>query len=325
LSVNSNDAALIQGYFLHEGVKDESDGDFFGFARSAWSFWKAGESISTVTIPSDAFLLPVGNNHVTGLNFKGLVTGDFNGSFAGLKSAPRTLELKHGETSLVAENAEYELPVISESNMQVGAISMVLDYPSDQVSIGGIYLRSDRTVPVRYAVSGNELRISWYSTEPVSVKAGERLLTLNVKTNGNTSEEDIRFSLTANPLNELADDRFEVISDAALRIGVLKSSSLPATGITGDSELTFANFPNPFSSRTNFTYTVPVKGKVVLEIRDMLGRIVKQVINTGETAGSHTTTLEANTLSSGMYYATIRLTADDNKVLTQTIKIVSTR
>jgi hypothetical protein len=209
--------------------------------------------------------------------------------------------------------------------MQVGAISMILDYPSDQVSIGGIYLRSDRTVPVRYAVSGNELRISWYSTEPVSVKAGERLLTLNVKTNGNTSEEDIRFSLTANPLNELADDRFEVISDAALRIGVLKSSSLPATGITGDSELTFANFPNPFSSRTNFTYTLPVKGKVVLEIRDMLGRIVKQVINTGETAGSHTTTLEANTLSSGMYYATIRLTADDNKVLTQTIKIVSTR
>ncbi|MCX6223881.1 MAG: right-handed parallel beta-helix repeat-containing protein [Bacteroidia bacterium] len=153
LSLLSNDAAAIQGYFLSAFTT--------GFTPP-WSFWKAGETISANPGAAGNPVITVLNTNLT-QDFYGLVTGDFNGSFTGLKSAPRTLELNYSETTQVANAAEFELPVTSESNLQVGAISLIMDYPSDQVSVEGVYLRSDRNVPVQYAVLGDELRISWYS------------------------------------------------------------------------------------------------------------------------------------------------------------------
>jgi hypothetical protein len=85
-----------------------------------------------------------------------------------------------------------------------------------------------------------------------------------------------------------------------------------------------ASYPNPFRGVTNFAYNLPVKGKVILEIRDMLGRVVKEVINEPQTAGSHSFLVDAGSMNSGIYYATIRLITD-NSVLMQTIKIVNTK
>ncbi|MCX6223880.1 MAG: T9SS type A sorting domain-containing protein [Bacteroidia bacterium] len=124
--------------------------------------------------------------------------------------------------------------------------------------------------------------------------------------------------------HELADQNYKVISDASLRIRVIKASSLPINLNPLSELLAFANYPNPFSGVTNFAYSLPVKGKVILEIRDMLGRIVKQVVNQPQTAGNHSFMMDAHTMNSGLYYATIRLITD-NSVLTQTIKIVNTK
>ncbi|MCX6225752.1 MAG: hypothetical protein NTV01_13545, partial [Bacteroidia bacterium] len=134
LSLLSNDAAAIQGYFLSALTT--------GFTPP-WSFWKAGEAIVANPRAAGNPIITVGCLPVT-QDFFGLVTGDFNGSFTGLKSAAQTLFLHYGETTQVANAAEFELPVTSESNLQVGAISMIMDYPSDQVSVEGVYLRNDR-------------------------------------------------------------------------------------------------------------------------------------------------------------------------------------
>jgi hypothetical protein len=316
LALSSNDAAAIQGYFLTAGGS--------GFTRSAWSFWIAGETISANSIAAGNPVITVGCTDVT-KDFYGLVTGDFNGSFSGLKSAPRTLHLKDGESSLAGENVELDLPVVATLAMKVGAISLILDYPSDKVSVKGVYLGSDRTVPVQFATYGDEIRISWYSLNPMLVNAGETLLTLNVRTIGNATDEEIRFNLDPSALNELADNSYQVIRNASLQIGVIKSTSLPNGGKPLMGELTLTSYPNPFTNSTNFAYTLPDKGKVVLEVRDLLGRMVKEQVVQSQIAGNHVITMDANSMTSGLYYATIRLISDDNKVSSQTIKIVNTK
>jgi hypothetical protein len=310
------DAQKIQQYFLTAGAE--------GITRSPWSLWKAGDMINANPGGGANPSIPVGNANLT-QNFYGLFTGDYNGSFAGLKSAVPTLFLNYGENSLVSNKASFELPVIAETDLRVGAISLILEIPTAQVSVEGVYLRNDRNVPVQYSVLGQELRISWYSNEPVSVKTGESLVTLDLKPLGTTSEEDVMINLASSPLNELADADYDVIPDASLRIGLVKTTSLPIESNTAGEQLRLANFPNPFSGYTNFSYSLPVNGKVILEIRDILGRVVNEVVNQSQPAGNHSFTLDAKTLTSGLYYATIRLIENDQTVLTQTIKIVSTK
>ncbi len=61
------------------------------------------------------------------------------------------------------------------------------------------------------------------------------------------------------------------------------------------------NFPNPFNPSTSIRYSVPVSGMVSLKIYDVLGREVMTVVNEHQGQGSYTVSLDASTLSSGMY------------------------
>ncbi|MEN8250870.1 MAG: T9SS type A sorting domain-containing protein [Bacteroidota bacterium] len=75
------------------------------------------------------------------------------------------------------------------------------------------------------------------------------------------------------------------------------------------------NYPNPFNTITNIEYYVPEKGreqKVVLNILDMQGRVVKTLVNEHQSAGHHTVQWNsidgrgnANTL--GIYFYKLRV------------------
>jgi hypothetical protein len=316
LSLTSNDAAMIQGYFLTAGTA--------AFARTPWSFWKAGEVIGSNPGTSGNPVITVTCAPIN-QDFYGLVTGDFNGSYSGLKSGVRTLQLKEGESRIAGENAALDLPVIASTGMNVGAISLIMEFPSDRIAVDGVYLGGSKALPVQYSIDGNELRISWYSLQSIQVKAGEALLTLSVRTIGTVSDDELRFRLDASPLNEIADKNYQVIRNASLQIGSIKSSPVLNGGKLSLGDLTLTNFPNPFTNNTNFAYTLPAKGKVVLEVRDVLGRIIKEVVLQSQTEGNHLIALDASTMTSGLYYATVRLITENGKVLSQTIKIVSTK
>ncbi|HLE31228.1 MAG TPA: T9SS type A sorting domain-containing protein [Bacteroidota bacterium] len=91
-------------------------------------------------------------------------------------------------------------------------------------------------------------------------------------------------------------------------------------GIEGQSEvpLTFdlsQNYPNPFNPMTVIGYQIPKKGRVTIEIFDMLGRKIKTLVNQDLIAGSHSVEWDGTTsaglvASSGVYF--YRLTAPGN-------------
>jgi len=60
--------------------------------------------------------------------------------------------------------------------------------------------------------------------------------------------------------------------------------------------------PNPFNRTTIIRYTVPVAGKVSVKLYSTSGRVVETINNSYLNQGNYTTTLNASTLASGVYF-----------------------
>ncbi len=61
------------------------------------------------------------------------------------------------------------------------------------------------------------------------------------------------------------------------------------------------NYPNPFNPSTVIRYQLPVITHVTVKVYDVLGREVATLVNERQNAGSHSVSLNAAFLSSGMY------------------------
>ncbi|NUN70629.1 MAG: Ig-like domain-containing protein [Bacteroidetes bacterium] len=66
------------------------------------------------------------------------------------------------------------------------------------------------------------------------------------------------------------------------------------------------NFPNPFNPSTTVVYDVPVPSHVTVTVYDMLGREVMLLTDAPQQPGTYRMTLDASSLSSGVYFYTLR-------------------
>lgn len=314
----SDDAGSIQQYFITQGNPNPA-------FDSDWSFWKTGDLINANPGPSGypTITVPAGTGSVT-QNFYGLVTGDFNRSYVpgSSKSGSESLMLTYGDIVEVGLGAEIELPLYTVSDIEVGAISLILEFPSDVMEVNGVYLSDDPGNPVPFMVSGDEVRIGWNSITPSMVDEGSPLVTLILKVNEPTGEEGILLKLAADPLNELADGSFEVISNAVLVVDVIKTTATGLEENTVADKLTLANHPNPFRGTTSFSYSLPVDGKVTLEIHDIVGNKVKVLVDEMQAAGNYLLKMEQSDVQPGVYTATIRVESFGDAVR-KTIKIIN--
>jgi len=73
----------------------------------------------------------------------------------------------------------------------------------------------------------------------------------------------------------------------------------------------FNNYPNPFNPTTDIKYDLPKSGVVSLKVYDINGRLVKELVNQMQIAGSYRARFEASNLSSGIYF--YQLTAGEFK------------
>ncbi|NOX48032.1 MAG: T9SS type A sorting domain-containing protein [Chlorobi bacterium] len=62
------------------------------------------------------------------------------------------------------------------------------------------------------------------------------------------------------------------------------------------------NFPNPFNSKTTIDYSIPESGYVSLNVYDLSGRLVANVIDTYKPAGNYSTNFNGEDLRGGIYY-----------------------
>ncbi len=82
------------------------------------------------------------------------------------------------------------------------------------------------------------------------------------------------------------------------------------------------NFPNPFNPSTTIIYTLPVDARVTLEVFNVLGQRVAQLVDGVVTAGYHDAVFDASSLSSGLYIYRLTAVGTEGILFSKTEKMI---
>jgi hypothetical protein len=92
--------------------------------------------------------------------------------------------------------------------------------------------------------------------------------------------------------------------------GSFSYSSVEATEVSVPKDFSVSqNYPNPFNPNTKIDYQVPVDAKVIMEVYNIAGQKVMELVNSQMSAGYYSVDFGASKLSSGVYI--YRLAASD--------------
>ncbi|MBN2016674.1 MAG: T9SS type A sorting domain-containing protein [Candidatus Cloacimonetes bacterium] len=78
-------------------------------------------------------------------------------------------------------------------------------------------------------------------------------------------------------------------------------------------------FPNPFSSLTNISFSLPHPEKVKIQIYNLKGQLVETLLDKQKPAGNHTMEWNAEQMSSGIYF--IKLITEDKHIIQKVVVI----
>ena len=68
----------------------------------------------------------------------------------------------------------------------------------------------------------------------------------------------------------------------------------------------FQNYPNPFNPSTMINYQLPINSRVTLTVYDVIGREVRTIVDSHQSAGNYTIQFDGSALPSGVYYYRLR-------------------
>jgi hypothetical protein len=127
-----------------------------------------------------------------------------------------------------------------------------------------------------------------------------------VKGNGNSNSSK-EYSYSDNHLNC---DNYKYRLKMVDNNGTFEYSKVIETAIALPKNFELSqNYPNPFNPSTKIDYQVPVDAKVVMEVYNIAGQKVVELVNQQMSAGYYTVDFGTSKLSSGVYI--YRFSAND--------------
>lgn len=82
------------------------------------------------------------------------------------------------------------------------------------------------------------------------------------------------------------------------------------------------NYPNPFNPVTKIKYSITGSSRVKLNVFDVLGNKVSEVVNSAQNAGTYEASFDAAGLASGVYFYRIDVIGDNGINFTDTKKLI---
>lgn len=222
----------------------------------------------------------------------GLCYGDVNKSYqpANVRMFRSVTPVYEGVSEISTQEFIYPVYLVSPANL--GAITLTISYPADQVAVTGITYKGKDML---YHDLGGVLRIGWQQTQGESFREKEMLLGIKMRNlDGVLAENTVQPTLVEP--SELADPEANILWGSQVvmpKIHLTKSD--PANFVF------IGNYPNPCDQYTRFHYIAPAKGAVEIRIYNSLGELVKIVDAGKKDAGEHQIELGTADLATGVY------------------------
>lgn len=226
----------------------------------------------------------------------GQCVGDVNRSYqpANAKMFRSVTPVYEGFTEVATKEFIYPLYILNPSRL--GALTLTLNYPADQVEIAGITYKGN---DILYNDMGGLLRIGWQDLKGENFGEKEMLLGIRMRYTPGLLEESTLQPTLAEP-SELADEQAQILWGSQIILPEVKlRKELP-----GEFAL-IGNYPNPCDQYTRFQYQIPEPGNVEIRVYNTLGELVKFIQLGDQEAGEYTTELSTSALATGVYQYTL--------------------
>lgn len=222
--------------------------------------------------PKDPFLTPFTESyHIDNLdrtmavNWIGVKIGDVNSSYTSQLSNQGVSNRTNGFTlnmeDVYTVNGDNILPVTASTDETLTGfqIAIKVDNASEVAMKDGILGIED----YHYNFVNGYIVISWSDQKGVAVKAGDKLFDLVLKAN------------TASTVTRhLSTDVAVIKAEYYNKSLETRSLSLQFTKNTSGIFEVYGNTPNPWNNQTSINFSIPQSGEVILNVRDITGRLV---------------------------------------------------
>ena len=95
-------------------------------------------------------------------------------------------------------------------------------------------------------------------------------------------------------------------SDSSNEVSIKPVTSVSSSNSVVPQEYSLSqNFPNPFNPKTTIKYALPFESEVKLTVFNLLGEVVKELVNRVQNPGFHEVDFDASSISSGVYFYVI--------------------
>ncbi len=233
--------------------------------------WVAISSDYQFNNPSKSYLeldkagkkqISVNNASINNLDFIAIKIGDINGSANKLETRSANSVKLVVDNIKASENETVEVPFYAKDFNEVYGLQFTMNISNsdiEEINPGAINVDRDNVNLVN-----NNMVLSWDNAQGVSVKDGEVLFTLTIKSHSQNSLKGI-----ININDDVA--RSEAYTSSALDVN---SISLEFRNENNVYTL-YQNEPNPFTNETVIGFDLPKESDYTMTIYDVTGKVVK--------------------------------------------------
>ncbi|MEI6062573.1 MAG: Calx-beta domain-containing protein, partial [Bacteroidota bacterium] len=237
---------------------------------------------------------PVGSCPEYGyINIYYAATGDVNASYIPpspeFKAESPTVNLQY-ENELVAQKGEIvTIPVRIDRNATLGALTLGMKYRNDLIKVVEI---PDYDV-VNISHDEGFVRLAWANLMGRMVSADDVIV--NIKAMVLTDIQPGTHLFELESMTEIGDIDARRMDDINLKTVTLTTQQVESA------DMFITNYPNPLTTKTTFTYSLPESGKVKLEVYDKLGKLINTLIDKDQIIGLHNLDVVDFDLAPGVY------------------------
>ena len=220
------------------------------------------------------------------IDIKVICSGDVDGSHQpGKKAAGNTRLIIEGEIKLNGDI--HQIPVKAGNSMQIGAVSLHIAAPRG-IQILNADMPEGRSGELIFNTSGSDIRIAWFSLEPMHIKGGDVLMNLQIKANGILSG-----NWGAGMESSIAGPDGKDLDQAILLLPSLAGEEVPFA--------IEALYPNPWKEETLLRFSLAEAAQTEITLMNAGGQISAVLYSGSHPAGVHEVSIPRGKLAAGFY------------------------